>query len=71
MENNIEIIIEPHNDDYDPSDNRWLAQVNDLVSDCEREVGEVRKNVTPVEGQKGGNSDIGVSRCSYRSSGYL
>ncbi len=54
MENNIEIIIEPHNDDYDPSDNRWLAQVNDLVSDCEREVGEVRKDVTPVEGQKGG-----------------
>jgi len=53
VENNIEIIIEPHNDDYDPSDNRWLAQVNDLVSDCEREVGEVRKNVTPVEGQKG------------------
>ncbi len=46
--------IEPRNDDYDPSDDRWLDQVNELVSDLQHDVGNVHKEVQAVEGQKGG-----------------
>ncbi len=46
--------IEPSNEDYDPSDDRWIDQVNDLVSDLQSEVGEVHKEVEAVEGKKGG-----------------
>lgn len=52
--NNLELTIEPKNENYDPSDDRWIDQINDFVVDVQQEVGDVRKEVTPVEGRKGG-----------------
>ena len=46
--------IDPINQDYDPSDDRWLDQVNELVSDLQRDVGNMHKEVQAVEGKKGG-----------------
>ncbi len=46
--------IEPINEDYDPSDDRWLDQVNELVNDLQSDVGNVHKEVQAVEGKKGG-----------------
>ena len=54
MQSNFEIIIEAHNENYDESDDRWIDQVDELIADCEREAGEVRKEVQAVEGKKGG-----------------
>jgi hypothetical protein len=54
MQSKIEIIIEAHNENYDESDDRWIDQVDELIADCEREAGEVRKEVQAVEGKKGG-----------------
>lgn len=51
---NLELTIEPKNDSYDPSDDRWIDQINELVLDVESDVGNIRKEVTPVSGQKGG-----------------
>ncbi len=46
--------IEPSNADYDPNDDRWIDQVNDLVNELQSEVGEVHKEQTAVSGMKGG-----------------
>ncbi len=46
--------IEPSNADYDPNDDRWMDQVNDLVNELQIEVGEVHKEQTAVHGMKGG-----------------
>ena len=54
MQSNIEITIEAHNENYDESDDRWIDQVDELIADCEREAGEVQKEVQAVEGKKGG-----------------
>jgi hypothetical protein len=48
------IQIEPVNEDYDPSDERWLDQVNELVDDLERDVGKVDKVEPALKDKKGG-----------------
>ena len=49
----IQLQISPINDDYDPNDDRWLDQVNELVYDLQKEVGDVHQESTAVQGQKG------------------
>jgi len=53
-----EIIIQPLSSAYDPGDERWLGQVQGLLASLNANVGEVRKEVTPVSGQKGGVVEI-------------
>ena len=40
------------------SDQRWRNQVETLLTDLKRNAGEVRKEITPVAGQKGGAEAI-------------
>lgn len=40
------------------SDRRWRGQVDGLLADLKRDAGEVRKEITPVPGQKGGAEAI-------------
>ena len=49
----IKFRIEPINEDYDPNDDRWLSQINQLVLDLEEGVGRVNKEANPTVGQKG------------------
>jgi hypothetical protein len=49
-----EIQFSVSNSDYDSSDDRWLDQVNTLVQDLQRDVGQVRREITPIPGMKGG-----------------
>ncbi len=56
-----EFSIKPSSSDYDASDARWLAQVETLLGSLKANVGPVRKEVTPVAGQKGGLVDIIVA----------
>ena len=56
-----EFSIKPSSTDYDASDARWVAQVETLLGSLKANVGEVRKEVTPVAGQKGGWVDIIVA----------
>jgi hypothetical protein len=50
----IELTLEPRTDHYDPHDDRWRAEVSDLLSGLDREVGGVRQERSPVTGAKGG-----------------
>ncbi len=61
MANQIEFIIQPLNEDYDPNDDRWINQVNDLLMDLQRGVGNVRKEVSPIPGKKGGLESLILS----------
>jgi hypothetical protein len=45
-------------DAFPSSDARWRTQVEGLLVDLKRTAGEVRKEVTPVAGQKGGAEAI-------------
>ena len=56
-----EFTIQPMSDAYDPSDDRWLTQVQSLLTSVQMNVGPVRKDVTPVPGQKGGVVEIIVA----------
>lgn len=56
-----EFSIKPLSSAYDASDSRWLAQVETLLGSLKVNVGPVRKEVTPVAGQKGGLVDIIVA----------
>lgn len=40
------------------SDQRWRKQVDNLLADLKRNAGEVRKEITPVDGAKGGTEAI-------------
>ena len=40
------------------SDQRWRNQVDSLLGDLKRNAGEVRKEITPIPGQKGGAEAI-------------
>jgi hypothetical protein len=61
-ETNVEILIEPRSSDYDPSDHRWLAGVDDLkrlVKTALRdEDGDLIERETIVEGHKGGIAEL-------------
>ena len=48
----LRIMAESEN--YNPSDARWIKQVNALVADLQADVGKVRKEVIPIKGHKGG-----------------
>jgi hypothetical protein len=48
----FEVAVEPHNDHYDPDDDRWRDQVATLVADLDAQVDTVRRG-RPVEGTKG------------------
>ena len=50
----IEVVIEATSEDFDPSDSRWIRQVNELQASLNRDAGDVKKIETPQEGQKGG-----------------
>jgi hypothetical protein len=54
----IEILLEPKSEDYDPSDDRWMEQVGELYDGLQSEAGDVRKEVTAQEGQKGGFESV-------------
>jgi hypothetical protein len=53
-----EITIQPLSSAYDAGDSRWESQVQGLLESLKANVGEVRKEVTPVPGQKGGIVEI-------------
>ena len=48
----FEVAVEPHNDCYDPGDDRWRDQVATLVADLDAQVDTVRRG-HPVAGTKG------------------
>lgn len=53
-----ELRIEAESENLDPSDDRWIQQINLLLTDLQAEVGKVRKEVVPVQGRKGGIETI-------------
>lgn len=54
----LELVIEPRSDKYDPDDDRWREQASEFFSTLGREVGDVRRETTAVEGTKGGLSSV-------------
>ncbi len=48
----FEVVVEPHNDSYDPDDDGWRDQVATLYADLDAQVDTVRRG-RPVEGAKG------------------
>ena len=48
----LEVAVEPHNDQYDPDDDRWRDQVATLHRDLHAHVDTVRRG-RPVTGTKG------------------
>jgi hypothetical protein len=52
------ILVTPSHAALDPSDDRFLAQVNDLLADLKACGGQVERRVTPVPGRKGGLEEI-------------
>jgi hypothetical protein len=49
----LELIIEAKSDRYDPLDDRWLTQTNELYTALCRDVGGARLERTAVPGAKG------------------
>lgn len=43
---------------YDPEDDRWRSQVSELYQGLDAEVGDVRREYSPVEGTKGGVATV-------------
>ncbi|MFX0200703.1 MAG: hypothetical protein ACFFCW_31675 [Candidatus Hodarchaeota archaeon] len=58
VKDQFEMTIEAINEDYNPNDDRWIKQINQLYLDLQSEVGNVRKEVIPQEGRKGGLESI-------------
>jgi hypothetical protein len=52
VERTFEVAVEPHNEQYDPDDERWRDQVATLYTDLHAEVGTVIRE-HPVESTKG------------------
>jgi hypothetical protein len=50
----VEFVIEPRSDRFDPDDPRWSRQVTDLCRTVRTEIGGFRREVSAVEGSKGG-----------------
>jgi hypothetical protein len=48
----FEFMVEPHNDQYHPDDERWRDQVTTLYTELHANVDTVRRGL-PVEGAKG------------------
>ena len=56
----FEVAVEPHNDQYDPDDDRWRDQVATLYQDLDAQVDTVRRG-RPVEGTKGAVDQVIVA----------
>jgi Effector Associated Constant Component 1 len=56
----FEVAVEPHNDQYDPDDDRWRGQVVTLYQDLNAQVDTVRRG-RPVEGTKGAIDQVIVA----------
>ncbi|MFW9780638.1 MAG: hypothetical protein ACFFE8_17480 [Candidatus Heimdallarchaeota archaeon] len=54
----LEIVLDIQSDSFDPSDDRWIAQINELYRDLQSGVGNIRKEVLPQEGRRGGVETI-------------
>ncbi|HEX9782438.1 MAG TPA: hypothetical protein VGA56_06860 [Opitutaceae bacterium] len=54
----VEIEIVPASDSLRSNDGRWLKQVGSLLADLRRNEIEIRKEITPAEGKKGGAEAI-------------
>jgi len=54
----FELRIDASSEKYGLNDARWMQQVDSLYSDLHSDVGKLRKEVEPVEGQKGGVETI-------------
>lgn len=52
------LTIKPSHAAYDASDDRWISQVNGLLTDLKAGGGDVERRITPVPGQKGGVETI-------------
>jgi len=70
MSNKFEIQIDPVSEDYDPNDDRWIEQIDNLLTDCKREAGDIRMETTPEEGKKGGFDAIFLLLDSSQAIGY-
>ncbi len=49
----LDLVLEPRSDRFDPADDRWRAQVRDLYTGLDGEVGGIRREVERVSGTKG------------------
>ena len=54
----LELVLDVGSDALDENDVRWLSQVSRLHQEVRREADEFRREVTPVEGGKGGIEQI-------------
>ncbi len=54
----LELVIQPRSEKYDPEDDRWREQMSDFFLSLDKEVGDVRREIVPVEGTKGGAASI-------------
>jgi hypothetical protein len=54
----LELVIEPRSERFDEADARWREQVGALYRDLRRDLGDVRRESTPVAGAKGATTDI-------------
>lgn len=52
------IVISAASEDLDESDPRWRQQVQSLYGDLREQVGDLRQEVRPVDGRKGGVESI-------------
>ena len=49
----IQVILTPQNDELDPNDQRWVAQLSDLYDRLRDDLGTLEVVRTPVPGTKG------------------
>jgi hypothetical protein len=57
----VDVTLEPGSTRFSPHDDRWLAQVADLVSELDRVSSPKVRRDRPVEGNKGAITDVVVS----------
>ena len=54
----LELRIDPRTDYYAADDERWRAEVSQLLSGLDQQVGGVRRERSPVAGTKGGLESV-------------
>ena len=59
--------IKPSSERYDPDDDRWSAQLVELLSELRREAGGVQREATALAGQKGAAETITLALASAGS----
>lgn len=53
----FEVVVEPHNDTYDPDDDRWRAQVAAFATELDGVV-DTERRAQPVAGTKGAVTEV-------------